>query len=147
MTAVVLGQMATNAFLSTKGFKKSVTGIIEAQATLFAARAKKSREVCDYYGSMKRAKANGWRLDPPDYALDMHTGQGKRLNRSFRHFGEEGRRVSGDPPERNDYELGRWGQRAVPATDPDVEIPNVEKAMEELRPREKREFPDIPSAE
>ena len=144
MTAVVVGQLAVNAFIATKGFEKKPTGLIEAQAVLVAARAPKSREACDAHGALKRAKADGWRLEPPDYALDMHTTPGKKLRRSFRHFGEEGRRVAGDPPMPNEWELTRWGFQAKPATDPDVEMPVVKDPLTELRPRELPEFDDIP---
>lgn len=134
MTSVILGQLATNAFLSSKGFAKKATGLIEAQATIIAARAPKSREACDAHGALTRAKENGWKLSPPDYALDMHTREGKRMARSFRQFGEEGRRVAGTPAERNDWEMTRWGFRADPVTDPDVVMPHVENALEERKP-------------
>lgn len=147
MTAVILGQLASNAFLATKGFSKKATGLIEAQATIIAARSPKSREACDAHGAMTRAKAAGWKLDPPDYALDMHTSQGKRMRRSFRHFGEEGRRVAGEPPQRNDWEDTRWGFAAKPAIDPDAVMPTVPKPLEELRAGEQNEFEMMPDAE
>jgi replication-associated recombination protein RarA len=37
----------------------------------------------------------------PDYALDMHTDQGRRMGRGRRHFYEEGSRVSPELPDRD----------------------------------------------
>jgi len=37
----------------------------------------------------------------PDYALDMHTADGKKLGRGLRHFLEEGAQVAPELPERD----------------------------------------------
>ncbi|MCK4515937.1 MAG: hypothetical protein KAU31_11805, partial [Spirochaetaceae bacterium] len=37
----------------------------------------------------------------PDYALDMHTAEGKKLGRGLQHFLEEGAQVAPEFPERD----------------------------------------------
>lgn len=144
MTAVVLGQLAMNAKLSTQEFARPVSGIVEAHATLFAARAPKSREAADAIGTVTRAKKKGWKVEPADYAVDVHTQAGRKLKRSYRHFGEHGRRVAGEVP--NAWEMRRWGFRAEQPEDGDVDVPPVVGALDERKKKAEDEFSSIPGA-
>jgi MgsA AAA+ ATPase C terminal len=130
MTAVIIGQLAQNAVLATKNFSRPATELIEAQAVLVAARAPKSREPADAQNLVVRAKAKGWRVEPPAYAVDKHTARGKQLRRTLRDFALEGRRIAG-PPGRNDFEIPRWGFVSELPDDADVEMPPVEHPLDE----------------
>lgn len=65
-------------------------------AVMLLARAKKSRVVCDacvlHYESPEIVE----RLEIPDYALDQHTGRGRRMKRRLQHFLEEGARLENE---------------------------------------------------
>lgn len=109
--AVIVGQLAMNAQLASKNFARGQCGgIIEAQALLVACRAPKSKEALDAISLVREAKAKGLRIEPPDYAVDLHTSRGKQSGKGIQHFIEHGRLIAGDCG-RNDYELPRWGYR------------------------------------
>lgn len=109
--AVVVGQLAQNACLASKNFAKGQCGgIIEAQAILVACRAPKSKEALDAVSLVREAKARGLRIEPPDYAVDLHTSRGKRSGKDIQHFIDHGRLIAGQQGQ-NEYEIARWGKR------------------------------------
>jgi replication-associated recombination protein RarA len=63
-------------------------------AVLYLAKSSKNRMVDDLlitvYGQVQFEKL---KLPVPDYALDMHTGRGKRMGRGIKHFLEEGIKI------------------------------------------------------
>jgi replication-associated recombination protein RarA len=61
-----------------------------SNAILAMCRAKKSRVGDEFQIVIYGRRDSGWRLDIPDYALDMHTPKGKRMGRGQKHFWEEG---------------------------------------------------------
>lgn len=130
--AMVVGQLAANAYLSTKEWKGRCEGIMEAQAVLFACRARKSREAVDAMTVINRAKVElGLRIAVPDAALDLHTRQGREMGKDLNDFRDNGRLCAGKLG-RNDYEELNWGPGTAqpllgrPGEDgaePDVELP------------------------
>jgi replication-associated recombination protein RarA len=72
-------------------------------AVLFLARSHKSRIVDDLlnvvYGEIRHEDK---KLPIPDYALDMHTHRGRKLERSYEHFFSEGNKLKNEPFE-NSY--------------------------------------------
>jgi len=114
--AVQVGQLAMNAQLASKNFARGQCGgIIEAQAILVACRAPKSKEALDAVSLVREAKTKGFRIEPPDYAVDLHTSRGKRSGKDIQHFIDHGRLIAGECG-RNQYEEARWGgkQRYLP---------------------------------
>jgi replication-associated recombination protein RarA len=67
-------------------------------AVLFLARSRKSRIVDDLlnvvYGEIQHEDK---KLPIPDYALDMHTHRGRKLERSYEHFFSEGCKLKNEP--------------------------------------------------
>jgi len=74
-----------------------------SNAVLAMCRARKSRIGDEFqiaiYGRIER----GWKLDIPDYALDIHTGRGRKMGRDARHFWTEGVQLSNKSSLRNPY--------------------------------------------
>lgn len=53
-------------------------------------RAKKSRLGDHFHVTMKQSYLNGEKPQVPDYALDKHTDEGRKLGRRWSHFKDEG---------------------------------------------------------
>ena len=136
----LVGQLARNAELATKGFAPGSRqeGILEAQATISLTRSKKkSREAIDAVGYMHFAKRSGFRIEPLPAGVDMHTRRGRAAGRSFRDFRFEGRLLAGElqpdnpsDPTRNDFEQLLWtdrqphlGRPGEDGADADIELP------------------------
>lgn len=73
------------------------------QAVLLSVRAKKSRMVDTARITMYQGERP--RLEIPDFALDMHTSKGRRMDRGVNHFFDEGAKCA------NEVFFGRKGSR------------------------------------
>ena len=74
--------------------------IIHAVRTLCAApKDRASDEMINWI--KHQVEEEGMQPTIPDYALDMHTAQGKALGRGPRHFWEEGARLHPELPDRD----------------------------------------------
>jgi len=58
-------------------------------AILSLCRAKKTRIGDEFQIVIYGRRENGWKIDIPDYALDMHTSRGRKMGRGQKHFWEE----------------------------------------------------------
>ncbi|MBM4147054.1 MAG: hypothetical protein FJ240_12430 [Nitrospira sp.] len=77
--------------------------MVLANAILSMCRAKKSR-ICDEFQIvMYGRREQGWKLDVPDYALDMHTNRGRAKKRGADHFWSEGVKLENEARLRNPY--------------------------------------------
>lgn len=65
-------------------------------AVRYLCRCKKERTNDHLRGLVKRAFANGYVPEIPDYALDMHTTRGRQMGRGLAHFAEEASRVENE---------------------------------------------------
>ena len=74
-------------------------------AVLLLCRSPKSRTV-DHYQCVitQRRIQKGWKLDPPDYSVDMHTLRGRRQGRSWQHFFQHGAHLENRADVRDCYE-------------------------------------------
>lgn len=140
--AVTVGQLAMNAQLASKNFAKGQCGgIIEAQAILVACRAPKSKEALDAVSLVREAKVRGLRIEPPDYAVDLHTSRGKRMGRDIQHFIEHGRLIAGELGQ-NDYEIARWGEKQPYLGEPgeDGQPPDIDSLITDaMKPYAKKD--------
>lgn len=79
--------------------------LVLANAILTLCRARKTRLADDLQCVVYRRRIfEDWRLDIPDYALDKHTGKGKRLGRGVEHWRAEGCKLANEEPGMNPYE-------------------------------------------
>ena len=70
--------------------KKTPDGPLLAFAVLYLARAPKSREADDFDQAVLHLRQDeGWEPPIPDYALDLHTAEGKDRPHRLRHWLEE----------------------------------------------------------
>ena len=72
-------------------------------AILAMCRAKKSRIGDEFQIVIYGRRENGWQLEIPDYALDMHTGKGRAMKRGADHFWSEGVKLENEAKLRNPY--------------------------------------------
>jgi len=70
-------------------------------ALLYMCRCKKSRETDHLACTILRDRANGIRLDIPDFCLDKHTRQGRAMGRGQFHFWDEASKLENEVP-------GKW---------------------------------------
>lgn len=71
-------------------------------AVRYLASRRKDRSSDEMLGWIRHAVTNeGMRPTIPDYALDMHTAQGREMGRGLRHFLEQGAQVSPEWSERD----------------------------------------------
>jgi replication-associated recombination protein RarA len=77
--------------------------MVLANAVLAMCRAKKSRIGDEFQIVVYGRREQGWRLDIPDYALDMHTGRGRAMKRGAAHFWSEGVRLENAAGLHNPY--------------------------------------------
>lgn len=79
--------------------------LILANAILLLCRSKKSRLADHFQCAINQDRLqNGTLLEIPDYALDMHTGRGKRKGRGLKHFLEEGCKLANPAEVHDPYE-------------------------------------------
>jgi len=74
-----------------------------ANAVLSMCRAKKSRIGDEFQIVIYGRREAGWKLDVPDYALDMHTSRGRGMKRGPEHFWSEGVKLSNGAEMHNPY--------------------------------------------
>jgi hypothetical protein len=67
------------------------------------ARAPKSRAGCHFATAIGLRSLLGFAPEIPDYALDMHTMQGKAMGRGLDHFRKEGAKLIPEPTEPDLY--------------------------------------------
>jgi replication-associated recombination protein RarA len=72
-------------------------------AILAMCRAKKSRIGDEFQIAIYGRRASGWKLDIPDYALDMHTARGRQKGRGQEHFWTEGTKLDNPGKVDNPY--------------------------------------------
>ena len=77
--------------------------MVLANAVLAMCRAKKSRIGDEFQIVIYGRKEQGWKLEIPDYALDMHTGRGRNMKRGADHFWSEGVKLDNESKVRNTY--------------------------------------------
>ena len=77
--------------------------IFFVHAIRYLAAAKKDRTSDNLKNIVKREFEYGRKPVIPDFALDMHTEQGRKLGRDFKHFLEEGSRVENELPVNENY--------------------------------------------
>lgn len=85
------------------GRKSRSFRMVLANAILAMCRAPKSRIGDEFQIVVYGRREAGWKLEVPDYALDMHTGRGRRLKRDAAHFWKEGVKLENGKPLRNPY--------------------------------------------
>ena len=110
MMAILVGNLRYKYDSAVKG-KSQAYRLYLIHAVLSLCRSEKSREVdemiCIYYPKM----GVGADLPKiPDYAYDMHTLKGKRMNRGLEHFYQESAKIAPVSEE--------WKERAAAAGDP-----------------------------
>ena len=74
-----------------------------ANAILSMCRAEKSRIGDEFQIVIYGRREAGWKLDVPDYALDMHTSRGRGMKRGPEHFWSEGVKLSNRAEMHNPY--------------------------------------------
>lgn len=74
-----------------------------SNAILALCRAKKTRIGDEFQIVIYGRREAGWKLEAPDYALDMHTSRGRRLKRGQEHFWSEGVKLSNERRIDNPY--------------------------------------------
>lgn len=67
--------------------------LILANTVLALCRSPKSRIADEFHTFVEQERRHGERLDIPDYALDKHTGRGRKLDRGYEHWLDEGCRL------------------------------------------------------
>jgi len=88
--------------------------LVLANAILLLSRAPKTRVADNFLISMGVRLDEGWREEVPDYALDHHTGRGRRLGRTGEFFATEGTKLEppaagiDDPYLESFYNAHRW---------------------------------------
>lgn len=73
-----------------------VDGDLLAHAVLYLCRAPKNRTVDEFAVAIILRREQGWRLEVPDYALDMHTQRGRAMGRGEETFWPEGARLENE---------------------------------------------------
>lgn len=85
----------------SKGYSERM---VLANAILAMCRAPKTRLGDDFQTIIyRKVMFENWRPEVPDFALDRHTQRGRRLNRDWKHWREEGCKLIPDT-EMNPYE-------------------------------------------
>lgn len=74
-----------------------------SNAILSLCRAKKSRIGDEFQIVIYGRRQEGWKLDIPDYALDMHTSRGRAMKREAVHFWSEGVKLANECRLKNSY--------------------------------------------
>jgi len=74
-----------------------------SNAILALCRAKKSRIGDEFQIAIYGRREAGWKLDVPDYALDMHTSRGRGMKRGQEHFWSEGVKLGNEGRIHNPY--------------------------------------------
>lgn len=82
-TGVVIAAKAVYDLLPTDDRRRELT---LAQAVCYLARSKKTRYVTELLGHVTHARTAGMRLTVPDYAIDMHTNEGRAMGRGLVHY-------------------------------------------------------------
>jgi hypothetical protein len=59
-------------------------------------RSPKNREACELDWIIAEKRKKGFRLEVPDYAIDMHTFRGKAMGRDIEFFYAEGAKLHPD---------------------------------------------------
>jgi len=77
--------------------------MVLANAILSMCRSKKSRIGDEFQIAMYGRREQGWKLEVPDYALDMHTNRGRAKKRGADHFWSEGVKLENEARLRNPY--------------------------------------------
>ena len=106
-----------------------------AQAVMDLSRCPKSR-ICNDATAVWMQIESGdteFRREVPDYALDMHTPQGRRMGRGIRHYFEEGAKLENERTIAGDdeyFELMKWWEEKEEGGSKDVEpqLPTEEGA-------------------
>lgn len=75
--------------------------VMLANVVLFLCRSKKSREA-DHFNAVARFGDEKFAI--PDYALDKHTTEGKKMGRGLKHFREVGAVLIPKPDKKDKYE-------------------------------------------
>jgi len=78
LAPVIINSLSENCKRCTKTWKEPVMLPI-AQAILYLCRCYKNREVDDFLEYIRLKIKNGFRLEVPDWALDVHTESGRKL--------------------------------------------------------------------
>lgn len=106
--------------------------LVLANAILYLCRSPKSRESdCFQAVVHQRRLQQGWRLEVPDFAKDMHTAAGHRLGRSWEHWFSEGCRLTPEPPPN----LPRGGATLMAEHEEDQEGEARTRRVVAVRPR------------
>lgn len=74
-----------------------------ANAVLAMCRASKSRIGDEFQIVIYGRREAGWKIDVPDFALDMHTSKGRGMKRGAEHFWTEGVKLSREAGLQNPY--------------------------------------------
>jgi replication-associated recombination protein RarA len=77
--------------------------MVLANAILSMCRAKKSRIGDEFQIVIYGRREQGWKLDIPDYAIDMHTSRGRNMGRRAEHFWTEGVKLENEFRLKNPY--------------------------------------------
>jgi len=67
-----------------------------AQVVCYLARAKKTRYVSEILGHVLHARSIGMTRPVPDYAIDLHTKEGRAMGRGLVHYLTEGSKLEND---------------------------------------------------
>ncbi|MBE0427252.1 MAG: hypothetical protein IBX72_11495 [Nitrospirae bacterium] len=73
--------------------------LVISSAVLLMCRSRKSRIAEHLLFAVGMKIEDGYRAEVPDYALDMHTGRGKKMGRDLTHFAEIGALVDPEAEE------------------------------------------------
>lgn len=76
-------------FRSNQGGNGSAK-LVLATTILALCRSPKSRIADEFNTTVEQERRHGKRLEIPDYALDKHTGRGRKLDRHYAHWLDEG---------------------------------------------------------
>lgn len=120
-------------FLDKEEPKKLNKRLPFIQAVLTLVHAKKSRYV-DLCHSVywKYHNDNVGKKQVPDYALDMHTRKGKKMDRGLEHFYDEGAKINNTnkmPREENYEKLARQADEQT-GNNPDADLPKDDNGNE-----------------
>lgn len=80
---------ATQSFTKSPGMRVEFLGPV----ILYLCRAQKCREGDDFAWYIMERRKRGWQVPIPDFALDDHTGRGRRLKRGRKFWFQEASRL------------------------------------------------------
>lgn len=90
---VLVGALREGFAFCEKASKTTMHWILAAHAVLAMCEVEKTRKVDHFAYLLQMRYEEDWRLEVPDYAVDMHTTRGKRLGRDIGHFFQEGAKI------------------------------------------------------